>query len=437
MNLVLKLPRKKIRGIYLQLILVLVMFWLRDILNFPSSITYLTDVLLVFLLVKEYRNIFSNIKNSNSKVQNIIFSLILINMFLGATVNLVNPILFLWGMRNNLRFYLFFFLCIGVLRKKDVDLFIKILKKFYWINFFLCLYQYFILGLSNDYLGGIFGITQGCNAYINIFLCMILAIILGEYFTKKVTTFKFLLYIVTSILIATFCELKIFYIEFIIMFLLVILNSKISLKTIFICGIGIFGICIGVFFMLSYNPEIFNLFLNRDSLNYYLNGKGYTNSGDLNRFTAIQEIYKQFFKGNIKLSLFGFGLGSCEHSSFKFLESDFYIKYSYLNYRWMTHAWVYLEQGIIGILLLLLFYIKIFNFNIMRKKIIPVYLYIAVLTYVPICILGLIYNCALQLEASYLLAFMCSIPYVMVKEKNLEVKYVKKNNKKINLQRKV
>lgn len=437
MNLVLKLPRQKVRGIYLQLVLVLVMFWLRDVLSFPSSITYMTDVLLLFLLVKEYKNIFSNIKTSNSKVQIIVFSLILINMFLGAIINLVNPVLFLWGMRNNLRFYLFFFLCIGVLRKKDVYIFIKILKKFYWINFFLCLYQYFIQGLSNDYLGGIFGISQGCNAYINVFLCIIMSIILGEYFSKKITIFKFLLYIITNILLATLCELKIFYIEFIIMFILLILKTKISFKSILICSLGVLGTGVGVFFMLKYNPEIFNIFLNKNSLNYYLAGNGYTNSGDLNRFTAIQEIYNQFFKGSIKFSLFGFGLGSCEHSSFKFLESDFYIKYGYLNYRWMTHAWVYLEQGIVGILLLLLFFIKIFKFNLEKKRIIPTCTYIVTLVYIPICILGLIYNCALQIEVTYLIAFMCSIPYVLVKEKNLEVKLVKRNNKKISLQRKI
>lgn len=436
MNLVLKLPHQKVRGIYLQFILVLVMFWLRDVLNFPSSITYLTDILLLFLLVKEYKNIFSNIKNSNSKVQIIIFSLILINMFLGAIINLVNPILFLWGMRNNLRFYLFFFLCIGVLRKKDVYVFIRILKKFYWVNFFLCLYQYFIQGLSNDYLGGIFGTSQGCNAYMNIFLCMITSIILGEYFSEKITMCKFLLYLVTSILIATLCELKIFYIEFIIMFSLVIIKTKFSLKKILVCLVGILIMSIGIFFMLRYNPKIFEFFLNKESINYYLSGNGYTNSGDLNRFTAIQEIYNKFFKGDLKLSLFGFGLGSCEHSSFRFLESDFYIKYGYLNYRWMTHAWVYLEQGGIGILLLLLFFIEMFNFNLRKKKNIPISLWLLSLTYVSSCILGLIYNCSLQLEASYLIAFMCSIPYILIKER-MEGKFVKKNNKKINIQRKI
>lgn len=432
MNLVLKLPHQKVRGIYLQFILVLVMFWLRDVLNFPSSITYLTDILLLFLLVKEYKNIFSNIKNSNSKVQIIIFSLILINMFLGAIINLVNPILFLWGMRNNLRFYLFFFLCIGVLRKKDVYVFIRILKKFYWVNFFLCLYQYFIQGLSNDYLGGIFGTSQGCNAYINIFLCMITSIILGEYFSEKITMHKFLLYLVTSILIATLCELKVFYIEFIIMFLLVVIKTKFSLKKLSVCLVGILIMSISIFFMLRYNPKIFEFFLNKESINYYLSGNGYTNSGDLNRFTAIQEIYNKFFKGNLKLSLFGFGLGNCEHSSFRFLESDFYIRYGYLNYRWMTHAWVYLEQGSIGIFLFLLFFIEIFKFNLYIKKDIPISLWLLLLAYIPTCILGLIYNCALQIEASYLIAFMCSIPYILIKER-MGGKFVKKNNKKINI----
>ena len=73
-------------------------------------------------------------------------------------------------------------------------------------------------------------------------------------------------------------------------------------------------------------------------MDYYLSGNGYTNSGDLNRLTAIQELYSKFFKGDIIHTLFGFGLGNCEQSSFSFLQSAFYNQYSYLHYRWFSHA---------------------------------------------------------------------------------------------------
>ena len=32
------------------------------------------------------------------------------------------------------------------------------------------------------------------------------------------------------------------------------------------------------------------------------------------------------------------------------------------------------------------------------------------------CIFGMIYNCALQLEAGYMIAFMCAIPYIASKD---------------------
>ena len=50
-KLVLHLPQRGKWAVYLQLGLVMVMLWLRDMLGFPGAITYLTDVFTVFLLL--------------------------------------------------------------------------------------------------------------------------------------------------------------------------------------------------------------------------------------------------------------------------------------------------------------------------------------------------------------------------------------------------
>lgn len=415
-TLTIKLPAKNKLLVYCQFILVMIMFWLRDVLHFPSTITYLTDVILIYIIFMKFPLIRAQIRQAKCKYQLRIVGLIVLCMMLGAIFNLVSPLLTLWGARNNLRFFAFFFVCIGLLGKKDVDSIVTLFKVFYWMNVIMCLFQYFVLGYSNDYLGGFFGITQGCNAYINILICIILAITFGEYFTKRMNLIKLIPYVITTLLIATLCELKIFYIEFIIIAFVTLLCTKPSFKTIGICFFIGIGLLMAIQLMIRYNPEILAMFTDPDSIEYYLSGNGYTNAGDLNRFSAIQDIHARFFDGNLFHSLFGFGLGNCEYSSFSFLQSDFYKQYGFLNYRWMTHAWVYLEQGAIGLILLVGFFLSILGYIIYNRKRIRKDIQIAVIAFLPTCLIGIIYNCALELEASYIIAIMCSLPFILMKQ---------------------
>ncbi len=427
-TLTIKLPSKNKLLVYCQFILVMIMFWLRDVLHFPSAITYLTDVILVYALFMKFPIIRNRIKQANCKHQLRIVGLIVLCMVIGAMFNLVSPLLTLWGARNNLRFFAFFFVCIGLLEERDADSIIKLFKVFYWLNVLMCLFQYFVLGYSNDYLGGFFGIAQGCNAYINILICIILSFVFGEYFAKKIKFIILIPYVITTLLIATLCELKIFYIEFIIITIVTLMCTKPSFKTVGICIFGVIGFLVAIQLMMRYNPEILKMFTDPDSIEYYLNGNGYTNSGDLNRFSAIQDIHQMFFDGNLFHSLFGFGLGSCENSSFSFLQSAFYKQYSYLNYRWMTHAWIYLEQGAIGLILLITFFISIFSYVIYNRKKIRKDVQIAIIAFLPTCLIGIIYNCALEIEACYLVAIMCSLPFILVKQKRRnEIAQIKEN----------
>ena len=403
-TLTIKLPSKNKLLVYCQFILVMIMFWMRDVLHFPSIITYLTDVILLYILFSKFSIIRSQLRQAKCKYQLRIVGLIVLCMIIGAIFNFVSPLLTLWGARNNLRFFMFFFVCVGLLTEKDVDSMVKLFKAFYWMNVVMCLFQHFVLGYSNDYLGGLFGITQGCNAYVNILLCIILVITFGEYFTKKLNLIRLVPYVVTTLMLATLCELKVFYIEFAIIALVTLLCTKPSLKTVGICLFTGIGFLIAIQLMIRYNPEILKMFTDPDSMEYYLSGNGYTNAGDLNRFSAVQDIHAMFFDGNLFHSLFGFGLGNCEYSSFNFLQSDFYKQFGFLNYRWMTHAWVYLEQGAIGVVLLVGFFISILGYIICNRKKIRKDIQIAVIAFLPTCLIGIIYNCALELEASYIIA---------------------------------
>ena len=219
--------------------------------------------------------------------------------------------------------------------------------------------------------------------------------------------------------LAVLAEIKIIYIEFLIIVIVSLLINRPNYKTFLLIIVGIVGIILAVWLLSIYDIRTLELFLDKDQLEYYLSGGGYTNSGDLNRFTAIAQLQEMFFSDNWANTLFGFGLGSCDTSSFSFLQSSFFQKYGYLHYRWFSHAWVYLEQGAIGLVLLGVFFISIMFYCIKYRKtsnsngyILTAFLF-AITT-----MIGIIYNAALETEASYLIAFILAVPFIIVKADN-------------------
>ncbi len=403
--------------IYVQILFVMVMLFFRDVLKFPGAISYVTDVVLVCLLAQSfYHNPKLRILK-DTLPQFLIVGCIVLFMLFGATINWVKPLLVLWGLRNNLRFFIFFFICVNLLDLSDVETLLSVFKKFYWANLVMCMIQYYGFGLKGDYLGGFFGITGGCNGYLNVYLCVVCAVTVADFLASKMKAWMLALYLAVALYVAILAELKVFYFELVLMIAFAVILTKPSLKTISITLICTIGFVIGLAALAIYDPKSFGLLFDVDALEAYLGGGGYTNSGDLNRFTAIGEISKTFFGGSVLLTLFGFGLGGCEYSQFAFLQSDFAMQYGELNYRWFTHAWVYLEQGAVGLILLILFFISLLVYACKRVNTINKYYMVIAITFLPTCMLGLLYNIAIQIECCYIIAFVCAIPYIANKSR--------------------
>lgn len=419
-NIVIKIPSKKKIMIYIQVIYVCFMLWIRDVVGFPSAIVYLTDVIMISIIFFQFQDIIKGLKNSSINVQLWIFGMIFGVMVLSSIINLVYPSMFMWGLRNNIRFFLFFFLCVALLSKRDIEKFINMLKKFFWLNVLMMTFQYFVQGYRDDYLGGFFGVSSGCNAYVCVMISLITVIILAEFNSSKILIGKVFMYCIACMYIATLSELKIYFLEFVLIvfvqLLYTILCTKPSAKTVGICiAMGII-IATGLLLIKKYNPAILNIFLDSDAREYYLSGNGYTNSGDLNRFSAIQKLYAKFFKGDELHTLLGFGVGNCDTSKFSFLQSEFFKKYEYLHYRWFTHAWVFLEQGSIGLILLVAFFLSILIFVVRTRKKRELLYNLIGISFIPTCLIGIIYNNALELETLYIISLACSIPFVVRKK---------------------
>lgn len=143
-----------------------------------------------------------------------------------------NPLLFLWGFRNSFRFFVFFFICVGLLDAWDVEKIVDFFKAIFFLNVIMITFQYFVQGYRDDFLGGFFGTGSGCNVYVCILLCVITAIVLAEFLNSKMTLMHLLLYCVACMYIATLAELKVYFLEFIIIVGIQMFYTKPTLKTI-------------------------------------------------------------------------------------------------------------------------------------------------------------------------------------------------------------
>lgn len=282
--------------------------------------------------------------------------------------NLINIAL---DLRNYIRFPMFFISCKLLLDEKD---YLKIYNNLIWyqlINTVAIIYQYctvtvFDYWMRGDYLNGFFGTRRGGNLFVNVLMVIVLIFCLNQFLTKKMDGKKFGFIIGTCLLDATLIELKFFYIEFVLCFVLMyVFHGKFKNFTrekIKKGAIIIGASCIGWFILIEILYKIYPWM--RGSMNLTqiisnsLSSEGYTGSGDFNRLNAVSGVFSVCFKGNIFKGLFGVGIGNAYSGGARL--SAFAKKFSYTNYTWFQSSYVFSEVGLIGLVLYVLTFILIF-----------------------------------------------------------------------------
>lgn len=292
---------------------------------------------------------------------------------------------FLWGVRNNFRFYGAFFGFL-LLEEGEREEIWRALEGLFWVNFCLVLGQFFLFGRKGDYLGGFFGTEKGCNGGLNLFL-LILAAKSLVYMEEKPG--YVLAKCAVSLMISALAELKFFFVEF--AFLLVLTGFWKKKAVGFGMVLALLG---GVLLLEKCFPE-FDGWIEFSSIyKTAADPAGYASTGDLNRLNAISEIDRRVFLSGWD-RVFGLGLGNCDTSSFLFLTTPFSQWYAHLHYTWMSHAFWYLEGGWLGILFFFGFFCWIFLGKTGRfSRILGV-----------LCIVIGIYNASLRTEAAFLMYF--------------------------------
>ena len=352
-----------------------------DLLHLPSILKYTLDIAWLFLLMLMFLNLKSQSdKVAKNKVLFIWCLAFFVFTLVGYIFNFQSVFYYLWGIRNNFRYYVFFLACILFFKIGDVPIFFKLLDVLFWINVVVCFVQYFILHIRGDWLGGIFGTTIGCTGYTNMFFVIVSLKSIIFCLNKKESILSCILKFGAMFVIAAFAEIKFFYVIFVLIIAMAFLMTDFSWRKLVIVALGLLGLMVGATLLAVVFPGSAG-FLSIDSIyNYAASEGGYTASGDINRLTAIPIISKSFLTNGFK-DFFGLGLGNCDTATFSLFQTPFYAQYSHINYNWFSVAFMFLYGQMASILSVC-------------------------------CILIAFYNSTLRFEAGYMAYFVLALPFI-------------------------
>lgn len=392
---------------------------LNGLLKLPWAIRYLMDAAWLALLFFMQRR---NQSKGKKKIKILTAWIVLFLLYTGFVyvVQFQSPLYYLWGARNNFRFYVAFFACCAFLDWQDINDFFRITDRLFWLNAAVSLYQFLVMKVSGDYLGGIFGTEVGGNGYTNLFFVITVTKDVLFYLDKKESAGKCFSKCIAALLIAAIAEIKFFFVEFILIIVLAVMFSRFTWRKLWILLGGIAAALGGAVLLAEIFPE-FAGFMSFEYLwEAATSDKGYTSSGDLNRLNAIPQI-NDLWLNNWGERLFGLGLGNCDTSGFDFLNTPFYKAYSYMHYTWRSYAMMYLECGWVGLMFYFGFFVLVyFQIRKIEKRSCG-----EAVTYCRLgrimalmCMLVAVYNGSLRTEAGYMAYFVLAVPFIYQKAQN-------------------
>lgn len=421
-KLALKIRRRTQPGWLCWLIIVMPFLFgtLNGLLGLPWSIRYLIDVawfaLLLMMVVYRQKLQWRNLRKFI--VWTVLFLIYTAMVYLPQYQN---GLYYLWGARNNFRFYAAFLAFSVFLSSRGIDTYYRLFDRIFWLNVIVSLVQFFALDIDGDQLGGIFGAETGANGYTNVFFCIILTKSIIFYLSKKEKLSTCAWKFVSAMIVAAMAEIKFFFAETVLIIILAVLFTDFSWRKVMIIVGGFAGITVGAMLLTALFPNSTGFL----SLRYFWEmatiSHGYTSSGDMNRLNAISVINDQFLK-NGWAQLFGLGMGNCETSTFAFLNTPFFEKYGDLHYTWLSHAMMYLECGWIGLLFYFGFFVMVyFAINAIEKNGIPDVKHVCRIARLMavLCAVISIYNSSLRTEAGYMAYFVLATPFAI--SRNMKV----------------
>ncbi len=415
-NIVLVVQKRTLPEIFTYLIFIIPFFlsFLQSFLGLPSIVKYIIDVCwlgtLVSLLLVKKAYIKKDVAPALWVIIAFFSTALIVYLF-----NFQSPFYFLWGIRNNLRFYIAFIAFTIYFDSEDIKSCFKFMDVIFWINAIVVFFQFFVLGYEQDYLGGIFGVERGCNSYLIIFFVIVLNKSILNYFNDEENAFFCFIKCGVILLISAMAELKFFFVIFIIILIVASAITRFSWKKVFLY-------IISFMLIMAASVLIVEIFGENKTINIYniidlIFATNYSSSRDLGRFTAIPTINARFLKEPLE-KLFGFGLGNCDTSSFAICNTPFYRSYSYLNYNWFSSAFLFLETGFVGLFLFLFFFVMVFVLSYKKSKQESANMLFCQMGMIMsiVCFILTFYNSSLRTETGYMAYFVLALPFVNASE---------------------
>ena len=388
--------------------------FLTELLPIPDAIKFLCDGFLVLLLLKLFSQRFTKIDNYSMPFVVIVVLFFFITL-VGYLFNYQSVFYYLWGLRNNIRMFVAFFAFAYLADWEDAKGWIKALDVLFVINFTVVILQYFS-GYGQDYIGGIFGTSKGCNGSLLIFLCIVFAKTILSFMRGEEKMSKCIFVSVASLLVSTLSELKMFFILFIlILFMASFMTAHSIKKTLFFA----FGAVLVVLFstLLTVLYKDFTDFLSFDSLIKALTDTGYATDEDIGRFTALPVISQRFLPGFFR-KLFGLGLGNCDSSSLSMFNTPFFKSHQTVHYSYFSYAFLFLETGFVGLALYASFFVASFFVSRKLKKLEMADEFACQMSIIlsVISLILLVYNSSLRMEIGFMLFFVLALPIISANE---------------------
>lgn len=386
--------------------------FLAEFIGLPDAIKFLADVALVFLLIKIFL-----ISGEVQVGKPFHPFLVLIGIFLAYTVityffNYQSIFYFVWGFRNCFRFYLAFIAYVLFVKWEDAQRWLKILDWLYVLNFFVLLAQFF-MGYRQDFLGGIFGVQKGCNGALLMFFVVVITRSVLKFMRNEGSTAKCIIFSFMGLLCAALAELKFFFVLFIIIVIMAAVMTKSSVKKTLFFIVG--AVMIIIFStVLSVMYDEFAGFLSIGNLWDALLNPNYATKEDVGRLTAIPVISERFLTGFFD-KLIGMGLGNADSSSLAIFNTPFFDMYNSIHYAFFSYSFLYLETGILGLILYATFFIISFvvALKLYKAKSADEMTCQLTMIFSIMCIAFMFYNIALKSElAAYLAFFVLALPLI-------------------------
>lgn len=327
-------------------------------LHLPGALNYVSDMILVALVASVLYENAMNVK-IDSKPLAISFVLLLLGTVSALMSYSGSLALYVWSLRNTFRLFVFFYCCCEVLTEEDIRKLFDILLCFFYANIVLCVFEYFVRGMEYDFLGGLYGNgIEGGNGPLNALMIIAVTYLIVGYINKEKPLLQLLFGVSGALFIATVGELKIFYFELIVLvFLVCVFITKNLRMLVFFTAAIVIGV-VGMSFYIKLYPERAG-FLSFAFVKQYSQVESYGVNSNINRLNAISTIWRDYFGGDLKKVLFGLGMGNGEMSSqHAALTSSFYAANGEaLRYDWFSHAFIFVEFGIVGLVLYISFFV--------------------------------------------------------------------------------